>query len=75
MASVSCIVISQEQADQIAAAESVIEVYDGAGTVLGYIAPPVPEEDIAIARSRMGSNGPRLSIHQVLAHLQSLEKQ
>lgn len=69
------IVVSQSDADRVATAQSLIEVCDSAGAILGYITPPVSEEDIAIARSRMGSNGPRLSIDQVLAHLQSLEQQ
>lgn len=71
----SSIVVSQGEADRVAAAQCLIEVCDSAGTVLGYITPPVSEEDIAIARSRMGSKGSRLTIDQALEYLQSLGQQ
>lgn len=71
----SSIVVSQADADRVATAQDVIEVCDNAGLILGYITQPVSEEDIAIARSRVGSNGPRSTIDQVLAHLQSLGQQ
>lgn len=71
----SFIVVGQGEAERVATTKCLIEVCDNTSSILGYITPPVSEEDIAIARSRMGSNGPRSTIDQVLAHLQSLEQQ
>lgn len=68
------IAVSREQAERIANADDVIEVCDAAGEVLGYIAPRVSDEEIAIARGRMGSSGARLNFDQVLAKLRSLDE-
>lgn len=67
------IVVNEDQAAGIAAEKGSIEVRDRSGRLLGHIEAPVPAEEITIAKARRGLPGPRYTIDQVVAHLQSLE--
>ena len=67
------IVVNGHQAAEIAADGDAVEVRDQSGRLLGHIEARVPPEEIAIAKARRGLPGPRYTIDQVVAHLQSLE--
>ncbi|HQU42945.1 MAG: hypothetical protein B7Z73_01365 [Planctomycetia bacterium 21-64-5] len=71
----SYITVTEEQAELILSGNQTIEVRDAGGRVLGHIPPPIPPEEIALAKASKLSNGPRYSFDQVLAHLRSLESQ
>jgi hypothetical protein len=68
------ITMSEEQAKLIANGHHGIEICDPSGRVLGYIDPPVPPEEIEIAKARMNWPGPWYTTEQVLAHLDSLDE-
>ncbi|MBV9126023.1 MAG: hypothetical protein JO112_21940 [Planctomycetes bacterium] len=68
------IVLNDEQAKTVASSLKPVQVRDGKGNVLGYIAPLWTEEDIAEARRRLASDQPRYTTAQVLEYLRSLEK-
>jgi hypothetical protein len=66
------IVVDDEQAKLIAEATDTVEIRDRRGKHLGYV-DHTTEEDIAIAKQRLASDGPRYTTHEVLEHLRSLE--
>ncbi|HET6883876.1 MAG TPA: hypothetical protein VFI31_27225 [Pirellulales bacterium] len=68
------ITVTAEQARLIANAQDGVEVCDSAGRVLGHVGPPVPPEEIEIAKARMNWPGPWYTTEQVLAHLDSLDE-
>jgi hypothetical protein len=67
------IVVSDEQARLIGESTDNVEIRDGNGNLLGYVAHGFSEDDIAIARSRAASSQLRLTTPQVLNYLNSLE--
>ena len=67
------IVVDDQQAKLIAEATESVEIRDPQGRHLGYVAHGFTDEDIALAKNRLASNGPRHTTQQVLDHLQSLE--
>jgi len=68
------IVVNDEQARIIGESSDQIEIRDGNGRLLGYVAHGVTDEDIAIAKQRLDSDEPRYTTREVLEHLQSLEQ-
>lgn len=67
------ITVTAEQAKLIATGPDGIEICDPSGRILGHVEPPVPPEEIEIAKARMNWPGPWYTTEQVLAHLQSLD--
>lgn len=69
------ITVSDEQAKLIEESGEHIEIRDRNGRHLGYVAHDFTEEEIAEARRRANTPGPRYTTSQVLEHLRSLENQ
>lgn len=68
------IVLSDEQAKEVASTLQPMQVRDGMGNVLGFFSPIWTEEDIAEAKRRLASNEPHYTTAQVLEYLRSLAK-
>jgi hypothetical protein len=68
------IIVDDEQAKIIAESADGIEIRDRNGNRLGYIVHGFTDEDIAIAKQRLGSDEPRFTTEQVIEHLRSLER-
>ncbi len=70
----TCIVVTEEQAELIMKSPMGVEIRGPQGDCLGIVKPHgVSEEDIQIALQRRESNSPRYTTSEVLTHLQSLE--
>jgi hypothetical protein len=67
------ITLTAEQVTLIVNGHEGVEICDRSGRILGYVEPPIPPEEIEIAKSRMNWPGPWYTTEQVLDHLQSLE--
>ncbi len=66
------IVVDDRQARIISDAGQTVEIRDQQGNRLGYVAHPLSDEDIAVAKRRLQSDEPRFTTRQVLDHLRSL---
>ena len=53
------IVVNDQQAKLISEATESVEIRDAQGGHLGYVAHGFTDEDVAIAKKRMGSDEPR----------------
>lgn len=69
----SHITLNTQQARILAAASDPVEIRDEQGNLLGYVSRRTRDEEIALARQRLESNGPWVSTNEVLEHLKSLE--
>jgi hypothetical protein len=67
------IVLTDEQAKQVAGAVARIEVKDASGRVIGYLDPLPTPEFIAAMKLRAARGGPRYSGAAVLAMLDALQ--
>ncbi|MBW3599890.1 MAG: hypothetical protein KY475_21785 [Planctomycetes bacterium] len=68
------IVLTGEQAQIFMAATEPVEIRDETGNLLGIVARGLREDEIALARERLQSDGPWISTRDVLEHLNSLER-
>lgn len=68
------IVLNDEQAKAVQAANGALEVRDSHGNLLGYVSPPVSSAEIDEAIKRLHSDGPWYTTQQVLDRLKSLEQ-
>jgi len=68
------IILSDDQTRTVQAATGAVEVRDARGNLLGYMSPPPSDEEIAVAKRRLESEGPWYTTEQVLDHLKSLEQ-
>jgi hypothetical protein len=68
------IVVDDQQARIISEATESVEIRDTRGQCLGYVAHGFTEEDIAIARQRAQSSGPRHTTQEVLDRLQNMNR-
>jgi hypothetical protein len=67
------IILTDDQVSALQFAAGTVEVRDGRGALLGYIARPPSDAEIAEATRRLASDGPWYTTQQVLDHLDSLE--
>jgi hypothetical protein len=67
------IVVDDQQAKLITETKDTLEIRDVQGRLLGYVAHRFTDDDIAIAKQRLASGGPRYTTQEVLDHLRSLE--
>jgi hypothetical protein len=51
-----------------------VELVDGQGNRVGVIRRPPSDDEIAFAKSRIGSNGPRLTIDEVIAKVEAVRR-
>lgn len=70
----SQIVLSAHQVQFVVAASDPVELRDDQGTLLGYVARPPADTEVAAAKRRLTSGGPWHTTEQVLKHLESLEQ-
>jgi hypothetical protein len=67
------IVVDDQQVKLITETKDTLEIRDAQGRLLGYVAHEFTDDDIAIAKQRLASAGPRYTTQEVLDHLRSLE--
>lgn len=66
------IVVQADVADQIRRSDGQIELVDDKGNRVGVVRRPPTKEEIEYAKSRIGSEGPRSSIDELIAKAESL---
>jgi hypothetical protein len=66
------IVVQADIADQIRRSEGHVELVDNQGQRLGIVHRPPSEEEIAQAKARVGSTGPKHTIDELIAKVESL---
>ena len=67
--------ITADQAKLLLECDESIEIVDPSGRRLGTVVRPPSDEDVQIARQRIGKPGKRYSTAEVVSHLQSLEQE
>lgn len=67
------IILSADQIQAVVGATDAVELRDGQGKLLGYVARPPSETEISEAKRRLESDGPWHTTEQVLKHLDSQE--
>ncbi len=66
------IVVQADVADQIRRSDGQIELVDDKGNRVGVVRRPPTKEEIEYAKSRIGSEGPKSSIDELIAKVESL---
>lgn len=63
------ITVNAETAEAIRTSEELVSLYDGAGECLGYVMPPLSDEQHAAIKRRLSSDGPWYTTPEVIDHL------
>ena len=66
------IVVQADVADQIRRSDGQIELVDDKGNRVGVVRRPPTKEEIEFAKSRIGSEGPKCSVDELIAKVESL---
>lgn len=66
------IIVQADVADQIRRADGQVELIDDQGNRLGVVRRPPTAEEIAFAKSRVGSKGPKITIEELVAKVKTL---
>ena len=66
------IVVESDLADQIRRADGQVELVDDHGNRVGVVRRPPTEDEIAFAKSRIGSKGAKVTVDELIAKLESL---
>ena len=66
------IVIQNEVADQIRQSQGHIELVDSQGHRVGVVRRPPTDDEIAVAKARIGISGPKFTIDEVIAKVEAL---
>ncbi len=66
------IVVESDLADQIRRADGQVELVDDQGNRIGVVRRRPTEDEIAFAKSRIGSEGPRVTVDKLIAKLEAL---
>ena len=66
------IVLKADVADQIRRADGQVEFVDGKAIRVGLVRRPPSQEEIQYAKSRISSTGPKPSIDELIAKVESL---
>ncbi len=66
------IVVQADMADKLRRSEGQVELVDDLGNRLGIVRRGPTEDEIAYARSRVGSAGPKCSMDEVIAKVEAL---
>ncbi len=66
------ITLQADLADQIRRSDGQVELVDEKGNRLGIVRRPPTDEEIQFAKSRMGSSGPKVTIDELIARVESL---
>ncbi len=66
------IVVQADVADQIRRSDGQIELVDDQGNRVGVVRRPPTEDEIKYAKSRMGTEGPKFTVDELIAKVESL---
>lgn len=66
------IVVQAEMADQIRRSEGQVELVDDLGNRVGVVRRPPTEDEVKYAKSRIGSEGPKFTVDEVIAKIEAL---
>jgi hypothetical protein len=66
------VVVQSDVADQIRRAEGHIELVDDQGNRVGVVRCPPTEDEIAYAKSRLGSKGSKFTVDELIAKVEAL---
>ena len=66
------IVVQSDIADQIRQSDGQVELVDSQGQPLGMVRRPPTQSEIDFAKSRMGTDGPKVTMKQVISRVESL---
>ena len=66
------IVVQADVADQIRRSDGHIELVDDQGNRVGVVRRPPTEDEIKYAKSRMGTEGPKFTVDELIAKVESL---
>jgi hypothetical protein len=66
------IVIQTEVADQIRRSDGHIELVDDQGNRVGIVRRPPSEDEIQIAKSRIGTEGPKFTVDQLIERVEAV---
>jgi len=66
------IVVQEEVADQIRRSDGQIELVDSQGQRLGIVRRAPTDEEIMVAKSRVGGKGPKFTVDELIAKIEAL---
>ncbi|MGB6045320.1 MAG: hypothetical protein WBF93_19340 [Pirellulales bacterium] len=66
------IVLQAEIAEQIRRSDGPIELVDDNGVQVGVVRRPPTEQEIEIARARVGTTGPKITVDELIAKVEAL---
>ena len=66
------IVVQAELADRIRRSEGQVELVDDLGNRVGVVRRPPTEDEVKYAKSRIGSEGPKFTVDEVIAKIEAL---
>ena len=66
------IVVQKDVAEQIRKSEGQIELIDDQGHRVGVVLRPPTEDEISTAKARLGSDGPKLIVDELIAKVEAL---
>lgn len=66
------IVLQPELADRIRLSDGPIELVDDQGMQLGVVRRPPTQQEIEIARARIGSEGPKFTVDELIEKVKAL---
>ena len=66
------IVVQADVADQIRRSDGQIELVDDQGNRVGVVRRPPTEDEIRYAKSRVGSEGPKLTVDELISKVEAL---
>ena len=66
------IVVQTDVAEKIRRSEGCIELVDDQGNRVGVVRRPPTENEIQMAKSRVGSTGPKFTVDELIAKIEAL---
>lgn len=66
------IVVQAEVADQIRRSDGRIELVDDHGNCVGVVRRPPTDEEVKLAKSRVGCTGPKFTIDELISKVETL---
>jgi len=66
------IVVQNDVAEQIRRSDGQIELVDGRGEHVGVVRRPPTEQEIEFAKRRVGSQGPKFTVDELIAKVEAL---
>lgn len=66
------IIVQSDIADQIRRAEGQVELVDDQGNRIGVVRRPPTDNEIEVAKAKMGSTGPKVTIDELIAKVEAM---